>query len=120
MNGSGSKLRTPSIDDDWFGISVKTSSDPNCSNGGDGLIILSPHFSITSSVSRWSFLLGSKVVPLISNSPASWFTSSDHSDSSPQGYDNHNRESEFPYGTPPEVQTQMKNTSNLHETPHPL
>ena len=38
----------------------------------------------------------------------------------PQTYDNHNRESEFPYGTPPEVQTQMKNTSNLHETPHPL
>ena len=25
MNGSGSKLRTPSTDDDWFGISMKTS-----------------------------------------------------------------------------------------------
>ena len=37
----------------------------------------------------------------------------------PQRYDNHNREPEFPSSTPPEVQTQMKNTLNLHETPHP-
>ena len=79
MNGSSSKLRTPSADDDWFGISMKASSDPNYS---DGSIVLSLPSSINSSAFGWSLLLGSRVVSLISNSPASWFTSSDCPDSS--------------------------------------
>ena len=65
MDGSGSKLRTPSADDDWFGISVKASLKPNYSDGGDGSVVLSLPSSIISSAFRWSLLLGSKVVPLI-------------------------------------------------------
>ena len=89
MNGSGSKLRTPLTDDDWFGISVKTSSAQIIDHSY-------PTHSLPGS------LVQIVQIHLL------------------QRYDNHNRESEFTYGTPPEVQTQMKNTLNLHEIPHPL
>ena len=73
MDGSGSKLRTPSLDDDWCGMLVEVFSNPVCSDGDDGLVLLFLSFSITSSSSRRLMLLGFDVAQLISNSLTSWF-----------------------------------------------
>ena len=73
MDGSGSKLRTPSLDDDWCGMLVEVFSNPVCSDGDDGLVLLFLSFSITSLASRRLMLLGFDVAQLISNSLTSWF-----------------------------------------------
>ena len=68
MDDSGSKLRTPSLDDDWCGMSVEVFSNPVCSDGDDGSVLLFLSSSITSSTYVRLMLLGSDVAPLISNS----------------------------------------------------
>ena len=68
MDGSGSKLGTLSLDDDWCGMLVEVFLNPICPEGDDGLVLLFFSFSITSSASRQLMLLGSDVAPLISNS----------------------------------------------------
>ena len=74
MDDSSSKLRTPSLDDDWCGKLVEVFSNPVCSYGDYGSILLFLSSSITSSsfitssASRQLMLLGFDVAPLISNS----------------------------------------------------
>ena len=116
MDGSGSKLRTPSLDDNWCGMSIEVFSNPICLDGDDGSILLSLSSYITSSASDQLMLIGSDVAPLISNSLPGSIVQIHPS----WRCDNHNQEYEFLDGTPHEVQSQMKNTSNLHGTPRPL
>lgn len=68
MDGSSSKLRTPSLEDNWCGMSVEVFSNPVCSNGDDRSVLLFLSSFITSSGSGRLMLLGSDVAPLISNS----------------------------------------------------
>ena len=68
VNGSISKLRTPSLEDNWCGMSVEVFSNLVCSNGDDGSVLLFLSSSITSSAFGWLMLLGCYVAPLLSNS----------------------------------------------------
>ena len=58
-------------------MSSEEFSNPFCSDGDDGSILLSLSSSITSSASDQLMLLGSDVAPLIFNSLTSWFNSPD-------------------------------------------
>ena len=72
MFHTGSKLRTTSLDDDWCYMPVEVFSNLVFSNGDDESILLFLYSFITSSVFGRLMLLGSDIVPLISNSLTSW------------------------------------------------
>ena len=73
MNDSCSKLRTPSLDDDWCGMSIEVFLNPFCTDGDDGSLLMFLYSSITFSAFGQLMLLGSNFTPLISNSLTSWF-----------------------------------------------
>ena len=68
MDDSGSKLRTPSLDNDWCGMSIEVFSNLVCSNGDYGSVLLFLFSSTTSLAFGQLMLLGSNVSPLVSNS----------------------------------------------------
>ena len=73
MDGSCSKLRTPSLDDDWCGMSIEVFLNPFCTDGDDGSLLMFLYSSITFSTFGQFMLLGFDVTLLISNSLTSWF-----------------------------------------------
>ena len=51
MDGLNSKLRTPSLGDDWCGMLIEVFLNPVCLDGDDGLVLLFLSFYITSATS---------------------------------------------------------------------